>query len=81
MLYISYLNVHSCGLSNCSIKLYYYYYIYIIINRLKHRASPCLCCSAERERVSLSPKRQFNVATREYCLGHGVLDNSIGDSI
>ena len=27
-LYISYLNVHSCGLSNCSMKLYYYYYHY-----------------------------------------------------
>jgi len=25
---IVYLNVHSCGLSNCSIKLYYYYYYY-----------------------------------------------------
>ena len=30
-LYISYLNVHSCGLSNCSIKLYYYYYYYCMM--------------------------------------------------
>ena len=27
-------------------------------------------------RVSFTPKRQFNVATREYCLGHGVLQGA-----
>ena len=52
-LYISYPNVHSCGLSNCSIKLYYYYYWYYHYYTLTHRQPKFNSCQSSTFTVSV----------------------------